>query len=133
MEICYIGIGSNLGDRRKNIMSAVKKIKSLKNTEVIKVSKIIETEPVGGPRGQGKYLNGALKIKTTLSPEILLKELKRIEIEIGRTKSVRNAPRVIDLDILLYGDKIIRTKELVIPHPRWFARDFVLKPLSEIL
>jgi dihydroneopterin aldolase/2-amino-4-hydroxy-6-hydroxymethyldihydropteridine diphosphokinase len=133
MEICYIGIGSNLGDRRKNIMSAVKKIKSLNNTEVIKVSKIIETEPVGGPSGQGKYLNGALKIKTTLSPEILLKELKRIELEIGRTKSVRNAPRVIDLDILLYGDKIIRTKGLVIPHPGWFERDFVLKPLSEIL
>lgn len=133
MKICYIGIGSNLGNRRKNIKSAVEKIGKLKDTKVIKVSKIIETEPVGGPPGQGKYLNGALKISTGLAPKALLKGLQRIEIELGRKKTVRNAPRVIDLDILFYADKIIHTKDLIVPHPRLFERDFVLKPLGQII
>ncbi len=133
MKICYIGIGSNLGDRSKNIKIAIGKIKELKDTRVIKVSRIFETEPVGGPPGQEKYLNGALKIKTGLAPKALLKGLQRIEIVLGREKTVRNAPRVIDLDILFYADKIIRTKDLIVPHPRLFERDFVLKPLGEIL
>lgn len=133
MNICYIGIGSNLGDRRKNIISAIKKFKAFKNTRVIKVSRLIETEPVGGDPDQGKFLNGALKIKTDLLPLMLLKKIKEIERESGRRKSVRNGPRIIDLDILLYADKIINTKELIIPHPRMFSRDFVIKPLSQIL
>lgn len=133
MKICYIGIGSNLGDRRKNIKIAVEKIKELKDTQVIKVSKIFETEPVGGPVAQEKYLNGALKISTALAPKALLKGLQRIEIELGRKKTVRNAPRVIDLDILFYADRIIRTKDLIVPHPRLFEREFVLKPLGQII
>ncbi len=133
MNICYIGIGSNLGDKRRNIASAIKRIKALKNTRIIKVSKFIKTNPVGGPPAQDKFLNGALKIETGLLPLKLLAEIKQIEREIGRTKSVRNGPRIIDLDILLYANKIINTKKLVIPHPRMFGRDFVIKPLSEIL
>lgn len=133
MYICYIGAGANLGDRRKNIKSAVRKITALKKTTVIKVSKLIKSDPVGGPSGQGKFLNGALKIQTNLSPLTLLKKLKNIEREVGRVKTARNGPRVIDLDILLYADKIINTKELTIPHPRLFSRGFVIKPLLEVI
>ncbi len=133
MKTCYLGIGSNLGNRRKNIISAIKKIEALEGTQVIRASRLMETDPVGGPAGQGKFLNGALKLRTSLSPLLLLKKIKEIEREIGRTKGVRNGPRVIDLDILLYADRIINTKKLVIPHPRMFGRDFVMKPLSQII
>jgi len=133
MYICYIGLGANLGDRRKNIKSAVRKITALKKIKVIKVSKLIKSEPVGGPSGQGEFLNGVLKIETSLTPVTLLKKLKNIERELGRVKTVRNGPRVIDLDILLYADKIINTKKLTIPHPRMFFRDFVIKPLLEVI
>jgi len=128
-----LGIGSNLGDRQKNIKLAIKKINSLKDTKVIKISRIIETKPVGGPRKQGKFLNAALKIKTNLTPSVLLKKLKNIECELGRTKTVRYGPRPIDLDILFYGDKIINTKKLNVPHPKIFEREFVIKPLLEII
>ena len=133
MTVCYLGIGSNLGDRLKNIKSAIKKVEGLKSTQVLKVSKIIETEPVGGPRPQGKFLNAALKIKTSLAPLPLLKGLKKIEKEMGRVKAVRNGPRAIDLDILFYGDKSLNTKQLTIPHKKVFEREFVLRPLSEIV
>lgn len=133
MVTCYLGIGSNLGDRQKFIRSAIKKIRTLKDTKIIKISRIIETEPIGGPAGQGKFLNAALKIKTNLSPSILLKKLKRIEKELGRTKTVRWGPRTIDLDILFYADKIIKRKALKVPHPKIFEREFVIRPLLEII
>ena len=122
-----------MGDRRKIIKSAVKKIEALKETRVIKLSRIIETEPVGCPKGAGKFLNAVLKIRTSLPPLTLLKNLKSIEKELGRKKSQRYAPRTIDLDILFYGGRSVNAKELQIPHPRLFERDFVLKPLSEII
>lgn len=130
---CYIGVGANLGDRRKNIKLAIRKITALRKTKLTKVSKLVKSDPAGGPPGQGKFLNAALKIKTKLPPLTLLKELKNIECELGRIKTVRNGPRVIDLDILLYADKIINTKKLIVPHPRMFFRDFVIKPLLEVL
>jgi 2-amino-4-hydroxy-6-hydroxymethyldihydropteridine diphosphokinase len=133
MVICYLGVGSNLGQRRKNIKLAVKKIGALGNTKVIKESKLFESLPCGGPAGQPDYLNAALKISTNFSPLNLLKKLKKIENEIGRVPAVRFGPRVIDLDILLYGDKRIRSKVLTVPHPRMFIRDFVIKPLLEVL
>jgi 2-amino-4-hydroxy-6-hydroxymethyldihydropteridine diphosphokinase len=133
MVICYLGIGSNLGNRRKNIRLAMKKINALKGTEVIKLSKVIETKPVGGPIAQGKFLNAALKIRTKLPPLSLLKNLKDIEKELGRKKTVRYGPRTVDLDILFYGDKIINSKNLKVPHPKVFERDFVIKPLLEII
>jgi 2-amino-4-hydroxy-6-hydroxymethyldihydropteridine diphosphokinase len=133
MAICYLGIGSNLGDRNRNIKEAIKKINLLKDTQVIKISKIIETKPVGGPIAQGDFLNAALKMQTRIPPLKLLKDLKKIEKDLGRAKSVKYGPRVIDLDILFYGERIINTKELTIPHPRLFARDFVIKPLSEVI
>ena len=133
MVSCYLGVGSNLGDRRKNIILSIKEINALKNTKVIKVSKIIETAPVGGPKKQPKFLNVALKITTDIPPVTLLKKLQNIEKRLGRTKTVRNGPRTIDLDILFYADKIINRKDLIVPHPRIFEREFVLKPLSEII
>lgn len=133
MVICYLGVGSNLGQRGKNIKLAVNKIKALKDTRVIKASKLHESLPCGGPSGQPNYLNAALKISTKFSPLDLLKKLKKIEKLLGRVSAVRFGPRIIDLDILLYGDQLIRNQDLIIPHPRMFERDFVIQPLIEVL
>lgn len=133
MVTCYLGIGSNLGDRIINIKSAVKKVGELEETKVIKFSKVIQTSPVGGPSGQPKFLNAALKIRTNLAPFTLLKELKSIEKSLGRKKSVRWGPRVIDIDILFYANRIINNKNLQVPHPRISRRQFVLRPLMELV
>lgn len=133
MVSCYLGIGSNLGDRRKNIRLALKKVNTLPNTKIVKVSKLRQTEPLGGPAGQLKFLNAVLRINTNLSVLTLLKRLKKIEKDLGRTKSVRYGPRTVDLDILLYGNRVINRKNLKVPHPKMFERKFVIKPLFEIL
>jgi len=129
--LCYIGIGSNLGDREKYIKSAIEKLKEAKDIEVKKISNTYETEPVGGPR-QGRYLNGAVEIETSLEPRELLIKLQAIEKQLGRVRKIKNGPRTIDLDILLYGDRKIETPDLSIPHPRMREREFVMKPLREI-
>jgi 2-amino-4-hydroxy-6-hydroxymethyldihydropteridine diphosphokinase len=133
MAVCYLGIGTNLGNRKENIKLAVKKVYALKDTRVLKESKVMESLPVGGPAGQRRYLNAALKIDTQLPALALLRQLKEIESQMGRKKTMRFGPRIIDLDILLYADKVIKSKKLTIPHPRMFERDFVVKPLKEIL
>ncbi|MDP2831430.1 MAG: 2-amino-4-hydroxy-6-hydroxymethyldihydropteridine diphosphokinase [Candidatus Omnitrophota bacterium] len=133
MVICYLGVGSNLGNRRRNIKLAIKKISALKGIKIIKKSKMFEFLPSGGPAGQPNYLNAALRIKTNLFPLNLLKKLKKIENDLGRVPTVRFGPRIIDLDILLYGDRRIHNKVLTVPHPRMFNRDFVIKPLIEVL
>jgi 2-amino-4-hydroxy-6-hydroxymethyldihydropteridine diphosphokinase len=129
--LCYIGIGSNLGDREKYIENAIEKLKNIEGVEVKRVSNIHETEPVGGPR-QGKYLNAAIEIETGLKPRELLAKLQDIEKQLGRKRTVKNAPRTIDLDILLYGDNKIDEPDLKIPHPGMREREFVMKPLKEI-
>lgn len=131
MAICYIGLGSNLGNRRENIKRAIALLKKNQGLKVKKVSRIIETKPVGYLR-QPKFLNGVIKIETGLSPQELLKELKGVEKKMGRKKALRFGPRAIDLDILLYGQKKIKQRGLTIPHPRMLKRDFVMRPLSEI-
>ena len=128
---CYIGIGSNLGDRRKYIENAIQKLNETKGIEVKKVSSIYETDPLGGPI-QGKYLNGVIEIETEIEPRELLTRLLDIEIQLGRKRTVKNGPRTIDLDILLFGDKKIDEPGLKIPHPRMQRREFVMKPLKEI-
>ncbi len=133
MVICYLGVGSNLGNRRKNIKLAVKLIGALKGTKIIKKSGFFDTLPCGGPAGQPNFLNAVLKIQTNFSPLSLLKKLKKIENKLGRTPSVRFGPRMMDLDILLYGDRFMQTDRLTIPHARMFSRDFVIKPLIEVL
>ncbi len=132
MAVCYLAVGSNLGNRRNNIKKALDYLAKTKGIKIEKTSRIYETEPVGGPP-QDKFLNAAIKIKTSLSPQLLLNNIKKIEKDLGRRKSVRWGPRQIDLDILLYANKIIKRKNLVIPHPRMFEREFVLKPLREII
>ncbi len=132
MVVCFLGVGSNLGNRRKNIKKALDYLSKTKGIKIEKSSRIYETEPLGGPT-QGKFLNAAIKIKTSLTPALLLKTLKKIEKDLGRKKTVRFGPRHIDLDILFYANKIIKTRNLVIPHPRMFEREFVLKPLREII
>ena len=129
--LCYIGIGSNLGDREKYIENAIEKLETIEGVEVKRVSHIHETEPVGGPK-QGKYLNGAIEIETGLKPRELLAKLQDIENQLGRKRTIKNAPRTIDLDILLYGGNNIDEPDLKIPHPNMREREFVMKPLKEI-
>ena len=131
MVACYIGLGSNLGDRQYYIKTAIKRIRLLMDTRVTKISQIIETLPEGGP-SQGPYLNCVIEIQTTLSPYELLRRLQKVEADLGRVRTIKNGPRHIDLDILLYGDTKIREDSLCIPHPRMFKREFVMKPLKEI-
>lgn len=130
MAKIFIGVGSNLGDRINNIQNALKLLKKEK-IRILKQSTFIETKPVGGPK-QGKFLNGVLEIETKLEPIKLLKTLKAIEKKLGRSKAVKNCPRIIDLDILLYEDKVIKSAKLTIPHPKMHERSFVIKPLKEI-
>ena len=132
MTICYIGFGSNLGDREENIEKALSVLKKTEGIKVRKISSIYETEPVGGPL-QGKFLNGVAEIETSLNPRKLLRCLKKIEKAVGRKPGkVRWGPREIDLDILLYGDESVAEPDLKIPHPEMRKRGFVLKPLCEI-
>ncbi len=133
MVVVFVGIGSNMGNRRINVRKALRLIGALKGTRILAVSRFIETLPQGGPRGQRKFLNGVVKIKTAIPPVTLLTEFKKIEKRIGRTPSVRWGPRVIDLDMLFYGGRRIRTKTLTVPHPRILERDFVITPLREVV
>ncbi|MCK9573172.1 MAG: 2-amino-4-hydroxy-6-hydroxymethyldihydropteridine diphosphokinase [Candidatus Omnitrophica bacterium] len=127
----YIGIGSNLEDRLANVNYALQELKSNPDIRIEKISSIIETAPVGGP-AQGNYLNGVIKIKTEISAHSLLCVLQNIEKKLGRVRTIKNGPRTIDLDMLLYGDKTINESNLKVPHPKMLERDFVMKPLLEI-
>lgn len=130
MSTAYIGIGSNLGSREENCERAIKFL--IENgITVVKRSSMFETEP-WGVKEQPKFINMAVEILTALKPEALLHLLKNIEIEVGRLPASHWGPRIIDLDILLYDDLIIKTPELEIPHPHISERDFVLKSLAEI-
>jgi 2-amino-4-hydroxy-6-hydroxymethyldihydropteridine diphosphokinase len=131
MVICFIGLGSNLGDRQYNLYSAIDKIKLLNFTRVRKVSSFVSSAPEGGP-AQGMYLNGVMEIETDLTPYQLLSQLQAIETSLGRVRIEKCGPRTIDLDILLYGEYVLEEESLSIPHPRMLERDFVLQPLQEI-
>ena len=130
MVIVYIGIGSNLGNREENCESAIRLLTEHGIT-VTKRSSMIETEP-WGVKEQPKFINMAVEVETGLGPEELLHLLKKIEAAIGRRPTTHWGPRVIDLDILLYDDLVLKTPRLEIPHPGIIMRDFVLKPLAEI-
>jgi 2-amino-4-hydroxy-6-hydroxymethyldihydropteridine diphosphokinase len=130
MATVFLGLGSNLGNRRQTIERALKTLTE-KGVNVIKVSSIVETEPEGGPP-QGNFLNTVVQAETGLPPRELLSCVKSIEKSLGRTPSVRNGPRVIDIDILLYDDLKWHSPELDIPHPRMLSRSFVMIPLKEI-
>ena len=131
MSIVFIGIGSNLGNRSDYISKAIDCLRGIPNIIIDKVSSIIETKPQDAI-GQRDYLNAAIKLRTDLTALDLLKELNRIEENLGRARSSKNAPRTIDLDILLYGEEVINEPNLKVPHPRMLERKFVIEPLLEI-
>lgn len=130
MSIVYISIGSNLGDRKENCRKAIKLLKE-NGIAVKRHSSMYETEP-WGVKDQPKFINMAIEAGTDKKPGEILRVLKEIEKEIGRTETVKLGPRVIDLDILFYDDLILKTQDLEIPHPLLHEREFVLKPLCEI-
>jgi 2-amino-4-hydroxy-6-hydroxymethyldihydropteridine diphosphokinase len=128
----YIALGSNLGDRQAYLDRAIQSLREQPGVAVTRVSSWHETVPVGGPAGQGNYLNGAAELQTDLEPIALLRVLLDIERDLGRVRLERNGPRTIDLDLLLYADRIVHEPGLVVPHPRLHERDFVLNPLAEV-
>jgi 2-amino-4-hydroxy-6-hydroxymethyldihydropteridine diphosphokinase len=127
-----ISLGSNLGDRRGTLEAAIRALGEVPGVIVERVSSLHETEPVGGPAGQGMYLNAAAALETTLDPFELLRVLQHVEAQFGRVRTVRWGARSLDLDLLLFDDSIIDTPELSVPHPRLARRRFVLEPLAEI-
>lgn len=129
MAIAYLGLGSNLGDRKQNLVQALELLSQ--HLVVERVSSIYETEPVGFEQ-QPRFLNLVCRVSVRVSPQQLLDVVKEIEAKMGRTLSFRNAPRVIDIDILFYNGDIVSSGELTIPHPRLAERAFVLVPLAEI-
>jgi 2-amino-4-hydroxy-6-hydroxymethyldihydropteridine diphosphokinase len=125
LKTAYFSLGSNIGDREANLRAALDRL------QPTRVSSIYETEPVDYT-DQAWFLNIAAEIQTDLMPRQLLAFTQRIERELGRVRTFAKGPRTIDIDILLFGSTIVRTKELEIPHPRMAERRFVLRPLAEI-
>ncbi len=127
-----IGLGSNLGDRRSWLDQAVQLLSSTPGISSVRTSTWHGTTPIGGPKGQPDFLNGAALVETSLSAEQLLARLQEIEIQLGRVRHQPWGPRTVDLDLLLYDDLVQRTPQLEIPHPRMAFRRFVLEPAAEI-
>ena len=128
----YIALGSNLGERGENLERALQALQESPGVEVTQMSSFYETAPVGGPTGQENYLNAAAELQTDLEPRELLRVLLEVEQRLGRVRRERFGPRTIDLDLLLYGDRVIQDDALIVPHPRMQERPFVLQPLAEI-
>jgi 2-amino-4-hydroxy-6-hydroxymethyldihydropteridine diphosphokinase len=129
MATTYIGLGSNLGDRVATLRTAVQRLETLGGVNA--VSSLYETEPVGYV-AQSRFLNAAVAFETALTPADLLRALLDIERDLGRTRSFADAPRTLDLDLLLVDNMILDTPDLILPHPRLHERAFVLVPLAEI-
>lgn len=125
-----IGLGSNLGERDKNIRTALEKMQE-KGIELLRVSSVLETEPYGYTN-QPKFLNAVCLVETNLTPDQLLDVLLEIEKEIGRVRERKWGPRIIDLDIIFYEDLVLESERLIVPHPDMHNRWFVLAPLAEI-
>lgn len=131
MESVYISLGSNQGDRLNNLNQSIRLLSQIKGVKIIKGTSVYETS-AWGKTDQPNYFNSVLSIRTNLDPFVFLNYLQNIENKLGRIRLEKWGPRTIDLDILLFGNKIIRTKELVIPHPYIQERSFILIPLLEI-
>ncbi len=132
MILSYIAAGSNLGDRLQNIQEAKRLLENLPTIKILRSSSVYETEAVGGPPGQGKYLNAVWEIEARLAAATLLQQLLEIEHKLGRVRDSRHGPRPIDLDILFFGDFVCDIPGLKIPHPRLQEREFVLRPLMDL-
>jgi 2-amino-4-hydroxy-6-hydroxymethyldihydropteridine diphosphokinase len=127
----YLGLGSNLGDRLAHLQHAIDALAATPGIEVVAVSSVYETAPVGGPE-QDDYLNAVAAIDTDLEPPGLLATAMRVEQLEDRVRTVRWGPRTLDVDVLLFGDERIDTPDLVVPHPRMHERAFVLRPLRDV-
>lgn len=123
----YLGLGSNLGDRRAHLRQALSALE-----DVTGVSPVYETEPVGGPARQGPYLNVVVELDTVRSPRELLELARRLEEAAGRVRTVHHGPRTLDVDVLLVDDLVVDEPDLVVPHPRMWERRFVLAPLADL-
>ncbi|MBQ5961445.1 2-amino-4-hydroxy-6-hydroxymethyldihydropteridine diphosphokinase [Massilia sp. ZL223] len=128
--IAFIGIGANLGDAQANVLDAIARLKALPGATLLGSSSLYRTAPIDSSGDD--YVNAVASIDTTLAPQALLEALQEIELAHGRERPHRNAPRTLDLDLLLYGDETIATGTLSVPHPRMHERAFVLAPLLEI-
>lgn len=128
----YIALGANLGCREMTLRTVLGELNACDDIAVAARSALIETAPVGGPAGQGKYLNGVAELRTDLPPRQLLDRLQWFEQRHGRVRVEACGPRTLDLDLLVYHDLRIDEPELIVPHPRMWQRDFVLGPLEEI-
>jgi 2-amino-4-hydroxy-6-hydroxymethyldihydropteridine diphosphokinase len=128
----YIALGANLGDRRANIERAIELLRAAPGVRVVKVSSFLENPAVGGPAESPPFLNAVAEIETSLPPHELLERLLAIEHQLGRQRRQKWDPRIIDLDVLLYGMEIVDEPDLRIPHPLMHERAFVLVPLKEI-
>jgi 2-amino-4-hydroxy-6-hydroxymethyldihydropteridine diphosphokinase len=131
MPPCYLSIGSNLGERLTNCRNAIARVGALPDVRVRAVSGLYDTEPMG-VTDQPDFINLTVGIETDLSAQKLIAYFKEIEIQLGRTPTVRFGPRVIDIDLLLWGTAVLAEPGIVIPHPRLQERRFVLAPLAEI-
>jgi 2-amino-4-hydroxy-6-hydroxymethyldihydropteridine diphosphokinase len=133
MTRSYIGIGANLGDREATLRSAVAALGATSEVEVVAVSSLRETDPVGSITDQPRFLNGAVAVETSLGARELLELLLRIEADHGRTREgPQGGPRTLDLDLLVHGDERVDEPGLTVPHPRLQEREFVLEPLAEL-
>lgn len=130
MTVCYLGLGSNVGDRLSFINSAIAHLRRLPKSSVLRVSSVYETDPIGPP--QPDYLNAVVELETELEPLELLDALKQIEREVGRKPRERHVEREIDIDLLVYGDAEFQHPRLTLPHPCASTRAFVLVPLCEV-
>jgi 2-amino-4-hydroxy-6-hydroxymethyldihydropteridine diphosphokinase len=128
----YIALGANLGDRRGNIEAALGQLRGTAGVRVVKVSGLMENPAVGGPAGSPAFLNAVAEVETSLSAEALLGVLLAVEQSLGRVREEKWGPRAIDLDLILYGDRVIEVPGLTVPHPLMHERRFVLGPLAEI-
>jgi 2-amino-4-hydroxy-6-hydroxymethyldihydropteridine diphosphokinase len=133
MTVALVALGSNLEPRRRHLLGAVAELAQLPRTQVLATSTLIETPPIGCPPGSPPFLNGACLLETELSPRALLAGLQSIEAAHGRRPGApRNAPRTLDLDLVLHGSAVLDAPELTLPHPRAHERLFVLEPAAEI-
>ena len=131
MSLAYVGLGSNLDGPRRQVAQALSELEDIPATRVLKRSSLYCSEPLGHAE-QPEFVNAVAALDTALDPEALLGELQAIEARHARARSFRNAPRTLDLDLLLYDDRVHRSARLELPHPRMHERAFVLKPLLEI-
>jgi 2-amino-4-hydroxy-6-hydroxymethyldihydropteridine diphosphokinase len=131
--LAYIGFGANLGDREATYKNALRGLSDISGITVLKSSKLYETEPVNLSDNGPRFLNAAIQIVTELSPNELASTMREVELSLGKSPEHRSdLSRVVDLDLLLYGDEIVRDEGLIVPHPRMHEREFVLAPLAEI-